>query len=66
MIDRELEDVLACPQCKGPLAVDRERGVVRCDRCSLCYPVQDGFPILLVDEAVAERPPSRRPLPPSR
>jgi len=68
MIDREFDDVLACPQCKGPLAVDRESSVVRCERCRRRYPVQDGFPILLVDEAVSERPPSlprrRTPTPP--
>lgn len=66
MIQREFREVLACPQCKGPLAEDGEGKSVRCERCRLLYPIRDGFPILLVDEAAPESPPlvGRRSLPP--
>ncbi|MGH7686638.1 MAG: Trm112 family protein [Candidatus Dormibacteria bacterium] len=47
--------LLACPRCHGEL-VDDESGL-RCDACALLYPIVDGLPVLLVDEATpAQRP----------
>ncbi len=50
-MDKKLLDILACPVCKGPLQLrkDPEELVCRGDR--LAYPVRDGIPIMLVDEA---------------
>jgi len=50
-MDKKLLDILACPVCKGPLQhrKDPEELVCRGDR--LAYPVRDGIPIMLVDEA---------------
>jgi uncharacterized protein YbaR (Trm112 family) len=46
-----LTDILACPVCKGPLfwLHDTEEYVCRADR--LAYPVRDGIPVMLPDEA---------------
>jgi uncharacterized protein YbaR (Trm112 family) len=50
-IDAELLEILACPRCKGPVRpVDAGAGLV-CDRCRLLYPVEDGIPVMLIDEA---------------
>lgn len=51
MIDKQLLDILACPQCKGGLTLaDGGRGLV-CSKCQLKYPVRDDIPIMLVEEA---------------
>ena len=44
--------ILACPQCHGALRVDEEAAELACQgECGLAYPVRDGIPVLLVDEA---------------
>jgi uncharacterized protein len=49
----ELLEILACPNCHGPLAVDHERDELVCQTpdCGLAYPVRDQIPVLLIDEA---------------
>ena len=49
----ELLDILACPNCHGSLAVDHDRDELVClaADCGLAYPVRDGIPVLLIDEA---------------
>jgi uncharacterized protein YbaR (Trm112 family) len=47
----ELLDILACPQCKQPIRPEQEETVLVCDRCRLSYPVRDGIPVMLIDEA---------------
>jgi hypothetical protein len=50
-IDQELLEILACPRCKGPVRlVDEPEGLV-CDQCRLLYPIEDGIPVMLIDEA---------------
>ncbi|MBA3527809.1 MAG: Trm112 family protein [Propionibacteriaceae bacterium] len=58
----ELLEILACPNCHGALAVDHERDELVClaADCGLAYPVRDGIPVLLIDEA---RRPQPRPGP---
>jgi uncharacterized protein YbaR (Trm112 family) len=51
MIEQSLLDILACPQCKETIRQDEEKGVLICDQCRLMYPVRDGIPVMLVDEA---------------
>jgi uncharacterized protein YbaR (Trm112 family) len=41
--------LLACPQCHGPLERDDD-GLV-CPACNLVFPVRDGVPVLLLEEA---------------
>ncbi len=49
MIDKELLDLLVCPKSKAPLKqVDSE---LVCDKSKLAYPIVDGIPILLIEEA---------------
>jgi uncharacterized protein YbaR (Trm112 family) len=52
-LDPALLDVLACPNCHAPLAVDHDKNELVCtgNGCGLAYPVRDGIPVLLVDEA---------------
>lgn len=51
-IDRELLDILACPQCKGEIRLtDTGDGLV-CAACRLKYPIKDDIPVMLIDEAV--------------
>jgi uncharacterized protein YbaR (Trm112 family) len=49
----ELLEILACPNCHGALAVDHERDELVCldADCGLAYPVRNGIPVLLIDEA---------------
>ena len=51
-IDKELLDILACPACKTEVTLDGERLV--CIACGQRYPIRDGIPVMLIDEA--ERP----------
>ncbi len=46
---------LVCPLCKRPLVVTPKEDALQCGSCRRSYPIQDGIPILLVDEAVTER-----------
>jgi len=50
-MDEELLDLLACPKCKGGLLLTVDESALRCDACRLSYRVDDGIPILLIDEA---------------
>ncbi len=46
-------EIAACPQCHSKLAVDYDHSELACtnSQCGLAYPVREGIPILLVDEA---------------
>ncbi len=50
-VDPKLLEILVCPLTKGPLRYDAERQELISDRASLAYPIRDGIPIMLVDEA---------------
>jgi uncharacterized protein len=47
----ELKDLLACPRCKGGLEFDDARAEIRCPACKLAFRVEDGIPVMLLDEA---------------
>ena len=50
-LDKELLSILACPQCKGDLTVtDEEDGLV-CTQCRIVFPIKEGVPILMMEEA---------------
>jgi uncharacterized protein YbaR (Trm112 family) len=51
MLDPELLKILVCPACKGGLDYDTEKETLDCSRCRLRYPIDDGVPIMLVEEA---------------
>ncbi len=50
-INKELLEILACPVCKGGLRQTEDGEGLVCDRCRLKYPVKDGIPVMLADEA---------------
>ena len=50
-IQKELLDILACPQCKGAVRLNEEETGLICDTCRLFYEIRDGIPIMLIDEA---------------
>jgi uncharacterized protein YbaR (Trm112 family) len=50
-VDPKLLEVLVCPQSRTPLRYDRERQELVSERARLAYPVRDGVPIMLIDEA---------------
>lgn len=52
MIDKKLLDILACPVCKGDIFEDKEELV--CVKCKRRYPVREGIPIMLEEEARIE------------
>jgi uncharacterized protein YbaR (Trm112 family) len=50
-VDPKLLDLLVCPLTKGPLRYNRERQELVSEQAGLAYPIRDGIPIMLVDEA---------------
>ena len=50
-VDPKLLEILVCPLTKGPLRYDAEAQELISDQASLAYPIRDGIPIMLADEA---------------
>lgn len=50
-VDPKLLEILVCPLTKGPLRYDAQNQELISDRAGLAYPIRDGIPIMLVDEA---------------
>ncbi|MBF0462350.1 MAG: Trm112 family protein [Magnetococcales bacterium] len=50
-MDRELLTILVCPQCKGPLILEREASELVCKKDRLAFAIRDGIPVMLIDEA---------------
>ena len=53
-INPGLLEILACPACKAKVILEQERIVCTNRTCGLRFPIRDGIPVMLVDEA--ERP----------
>jgi uncharacterized protein YbaR (Trm112 family) len=54
-LDPDLKAILACPRCRGELEFHEEHDEILCRRCRLSYPIVDGIPDMLLEDA--------RPLP---
>ncbi len=54
MIAQDLLDLLVCPACKKPLELKSAPEALKCTACRRVYPVRDGLPILLIDEATVD------------
>jgi uncharacterized protein YbaR (Trm112 family) len=56
MLPQKLLEILVCPACRQPLAFREAKPGpdFRCAACKRVYPVRDGIPILLIDEAKIE------------
>lgn len=50
-MDKELLAMLVCPLCNGKLEYDREAQELRCYYDGLAYPIKDGIPVMLPEEA---------------
>lgn len=67
-MDPKLLELLVCPVTKGPLDIDRERQELVSRSARLAYPIRDGIPVLLEEDARVltdeelERLPARTPL----
>ena len=51
LIDQTLAEILVCPVDKGELTQDVEASRLECRECHRRYPVREGIPIMLVEEA---------------
>lgn len=50
-VDPKLLEILVCPVTKGTLRYDRDAQELISDKAGLAYPIRDGIPIMLTDEA---------------
>lgn len=50
-IDPRLLEILVCPLCKGPLVYRKAESELVCKADRLAYPVKDGIPVMLEDDA---------------
>ncbi len=51
MLDARLLEILACPLCKSPVLHRRDAGVLVCRADRLAFPIVDGVPVMLENEA---------------
>ena len=49
MLDSELLKILVCPECKA--GVEENGGKLVCAQCKRRYPIREGIPVMLIDEA---------------
>jgi uncharacterized protein YbaR (Trm112 family) len=55
-MDKRLLDILVCPICKGPLHFDKGVDELICRGDRLAFPIRDGIPVMLEDDARALTP----------
>jgi uncharacterized protein YbaR (Trm112 family) len=55
-IDPRLLEMLVCPACRGEIEPAPEASGLGCRGCGRVYPIRDGIPVMLIDEAT---PPTR-------
>ncbi len=55
-LSSDLLSVLACPKCKGEVALTEQADGLFCKACSLVYPVEDDIPVMLIEEASEYKP----------
>ncbi len=51
-IDPQLLEILACPLCKVSVELTKDKKGLKCIKCKRIYPIKDGIPIMLVEEAI--------------
>lgn len=51
MIDKQLLEILVCPKCKAEVKLEGEKIICTNPQCGLRYPIRDGIPVMLIDEA---------------
>ena len=50
-MDAKFLDILVCPICKAKVEYARQSQELICNKCKLAYPIDDGIPVMLVDQA---------------
>jgi uncharacterized protein YbaR (Trm112 family) len=50
-MDAKLLDILVCPLCKAKLDYQKAQQELICHKCKLAYKIDDGIPVMLIDEA---------------
>jgi len=50
-VPKELLEILACPLCREEVKPTTDNGGLQCVKCGRIYPIKDGIPIMLVEEA---------------
>jgi len=50
-VDSKLPEILICPVTKGPLVYDKDKQELISKSARLAYPIRDGIPVMLEDEA---------------
>ncbi len=56
MIDPELLAIMCCPDCHGDLELQEAHARLLCLACGKRYPIRDGIPVMLIEEAEAPEP----------
>ncbi len=51
MLDKTLLEILVCPKCNGDLEYRPAEEALLCHACRLRYNIEDGIPVMLIDEA---------------
>lgn len=51
-IPKDLLAYLACPQCHNSVRASRDQEAIVCQKCQLLYPVREGIPVMMVDQAI--------------
>jgi uncharacterized protein len=51
LIDPQLKEILICPNCHSELEENEPQSKLHCTGCGLAFPVRDGIPVMLIDEA---------------
>jgi len=50
-VDKELLEILVCPNCRGEVRYQTDPESIVCTKCGLRYPVRDDIPVMLIEEA---------------
>jgi uncharacterized protein len=53
-VNPKLIEMLRCPVCREEVKLTPDRQGLRCAKCRVVYPIRDGFPVMIKDEARAE------------
>jgi uncharacterized protein len=53
-ISKELLEILVCPFCKAEVQLKPDNSALKCVACLRAYPIRDGIPVMLIDEARIE------------
>ncbi len=50
-MDKKKIELMACPECQSKLSYDKTNVELVCETCCLAFPVKDGIPVMLLEEA---------------